>query len=46
MFKESRILIPKEVEILADLGYLGINKIHKNAIISIKKRKKHTIENR
>ena len=40
MFKDSRILTPKEVKILADLGYLGINKIHENSIIPIKGTKK------
>ena len=40
MFKDSRILIPKEVQILVDLGYVGIYKIHKNSIHPIKSSKK------
>lgn len=40
MFKDSRILTPKEVKILADLGYLGIDKIHQNSVIPIKGSKK------
>jgi len=41
MFKDSRILTPKEVKILADLGYLGIDKIHQNSVIPIKGSKKN-----
>ena len=40
MFKNSRILTPTGVQILVDLGYVGICKIHKNAIHPIKSRKK------
>lgn len=33
LFKQSKIRLHPETEILADLGYLGINKIHKNSCI-------------
>jgi len=40
MFKDSRILTPKEVQVLVDLGYIGICKIHENSIHPIKSSKK------
>ena len=33
LFKRSRIRLHPETEILADLGYLGMKKIHKNSCI-------------
>src|SRR5580692_5777092 len=33
LFKRSRIRLHPETEILADLGYLGMKKIHKNSRI-------------
>jgi transposase len=39
MFKESKLLIQNGVKILADTGYQGIQKIHTNSIIPIKKKK-------
>ena len=39
MFKESRLLIQTKVKILADTGYQGIQKVHENSIIPIKKKK-------
>jgi uncharacterized protein (TIGR00661 family) len=38
MFKESKLLIQNGVKILADTGYQGIQKIHTNSIIPIKKK--------
>ncbi len=39
IFKESDVLIPKDSELLADSGYQGLNKYHKNSLIPIKKKK-------
>jgi len=43
MFKDSRILTPKDVQILVDLGYIGICKIHENSIHPIKSSKKNPL---
>jgi hypothetical protein len=40
MFKDSQIITPEEVQILVDLGYIGIRKIHKNSVHPIKSSKK------
>lgn len=39
VFKESKVLISKNSQLLADSGYQGIHKIHKNSKIPIKKKK-------
>ena len=39
IFKESGLKLKEETECLADKGYQGINKIHKNSTIPIKKKK-------
>ena len=41
--KRSRLGIYKEVKVLADSGYQGITKYHKNSQIPIKKSKKHKL---
>ena len=40
IWKESQIGIGKKIELLADKGYQGIKKLHKNSRISFKKTKK------
>ncbi|CCI07553.1 transposase (fragment) [Microcystis aeruginosa PCC 7941] len=40
LWKESKIRLNKEIEILGDKGYQGIQKIHQNSQIPHKKRKK------
>lgn len=40
MFRNSRLLTPENVQILVDLGYIGICKIHENSIHPIKSSKK------
>ena len=40
IWKESQIGIGKKIELLADKGYQGINKLHKNSRIPFKKTKK------
>ena len=40
MFKQSRLLIPEDVQILVDLGYIGICNIHENSVHPIKSSKK------
>lgn len=37
MFKNSKIIIPKEIKLLGDSGYQGIEDIHSNSQIPIKK---------
>ena len=46
IFKESDVLIHPNSELLADSGYQGLNKIHENSIIPMKKKKgmPHTTE--
>jgi hypothetical protein len=39
MFKESTFTVRSNVKILADTGYQGIQRIHTNSIIPIKKKK-------
>ena len=39
IFKSSNILIHPDSELLADSGYQGIKKYHKNSVIPIKKKK-------
>ena len=39
IFKESKILLPQNSELLADAGYQGLNKYHENSTIPIKKKK-------
>ena len=39
LFKESKFTIKADVKILADTGYQGIQKIHANSIIPIKRKK-------
>jgi hypothetical protein len=43
MLKDSKIHISETIKILADLGFLGIHKIHKNAEIPHKNSKKKKI---
>ncbi len=40
IWKESQVGIGKKIELLADKGYQGINKLHKNSRIPFKKIKK------
>jgi IS5 family transposase len=40
IWKESQIGIGKKIELLADKGYQGINKLHENSRIPFKKTKK------
>ena len=46
LFKRSRIKPIKSIEILADKGYLGINKIHNSSHIPFKKPKKRSLTSR
>jgi len=39
LFKESNFIIKGNVKILADTGYQGIQKIHTNSIIPIKRKR-------
>jgi hypothetical protein len=43
MLKDSKIHISETIKILADLGFLGINKIHENAVIPHKNTKNNKI---
>ncbi|GBE76449.1 transposase [Microcystis aeruginosa NIES-87] len=43
LWKESRIGLNKEIEILGDKGYQGIQKIHQNSQIPHKKKKKEKL---
>lgn len=43
MMKDSKIHISETIQILADLGFLGINKIHSNSIIPHKSSKNNKI---
>lgn len=40
IFKDSGIMTPQDVQILVDLGYIGIRKIHKNSVHPVKSSKK------
>ena len=41
LFKESKLHICPTIELLADKGYLGILRLHKNNILPVKASKKH-----
>ncbi len=43
MFKESNLIIKTSVKILADTGYQGIQKIHANSTIPIKRKRGETL---
>ncbi len=43
LWKESKIRLNKEIEILGDKGYQGIQKIHQNSQIPHKKKKKEKL---
>ena len=43
MFKDSDLRITEAIKLLADLGFLGIKKIHQNSEIPHKSSKKHPI---
>lgn len=43
MFKESRTHIYPDVKVITDTGYLGIQKMHKNAELPKKKSKKNPL---
>jgi hypothetical protein len=43
LFKESRCSFSKQIRILADSGYLGLNNLHANNQISAKKSKLHPL---
>ena len=38
--------VDESIKVLADLGYLGIEKLHKNSLIPIKESKKHKLTGR
>jgi len=39
VFKDSRLLLHPDVRLLADSGYQGMHKLHKNSILPVKKKK-------
>jgi hypothetical protein len=43
MFKESNFIIKENVKILADTGYQGIQKIHRNSTIPIKRKRNEVL---
>jgi IS5 family transposase len=43
MWKESQIELDEKIELLADKGYQGVNKIHANSRIPIKKPRKKSL---
>lgn len=43
LFKESKFIIKTDVKILADTGYQGIQKIHSNSIIPIKRKRNEVL---
>ncbi|OHB18671.1 MAG: transposase [Parcubacteria group bacterium RIFCSPHIGHO2_01_FULL_56_18] len=43
MFKESGLLLRPEVKMLADTGYQGIQKIHANSTIPIKRKRNEVL---
>jgi hypothetical protein len=45
MFKESKLVLKETVKILADTGYQGIQKIHLNSTIPIKRRRNEVLTN-
>ena len=48
LFKQSNLRIANDIQLLLDTGLIGIDKLHKNSILPIKKRKnqKRTKEER
>lgn len=43
MFKESKVALPDQTLVLADSGYLGLDKIHENCQIPAKNSKLHRL---
>jgi hypothetical protein len=43
LFKRSKLAILSKINVMVDLGYLGIEKLHKNSIISKKKSKNYKL---
>ena len=43
LFKECGVHIPERIKAFADMGYLGIKKIHKNSILPSKTSKYHKL---
>jgi IS5 family transposase len=43
LFKKSKVLIKKEIQLLADKGYQGIHRYHKASLVPHKKTKKKTL---
>lgn len=44
LFKQSRLVLPATVQVLADKGYQGIGKLHANSQTPIKKRKGKSLD--
>lgn len=44
LFKQSRLVLPATVQVLADKGYQGIVKLHPNSQTPIKKRKGKSLD--
>jgi hypothetical protein len=43
LFKRSKLAILSRVKVMVDLGYLGIEKFHKNSVIPKKKSKNYML---
>jgi len=43
LFKRSKLAISSRVKVMVDLGYLGIEKFHKNSVIPKKKSKNYML---
>ena len=43
LFKRSKLAILSKIEVMVDLGYLGIEKMHKNSVIPKKKSKNYKL---
>ena len=43
LYKRSKLAIPNEIKVMVDLGYLGIEKFHKNSVIPKKKSKNYKL---
>jgi len=43
LFKKSKLAILNRVKVMADLGYLGIDKFHKNSVLPKKKSKNYNL---
>tara|TARA_B110000503_G_C7018290_1_gene358633 strand:+ start:533 stop:883 length:351 start_codon:yes stop_codon:yes gene_type:complete len=43
LFKRSKLTILSKIGVMADLGYLGIEKLHKNSLIPKKKSKNYKL---